>query len=177
MELFNFPHKQIRAAVIRQYMAENGFVKAVCFSCGNASRALREAGVDTLDISPAGDLSPGRWFTQAEIQRTFPGMFDATSGHLPAELMTRIAGAFRAHLGPISGHIYLPTGSGETLIELKMAYPELIITAVYGLDKATEYSTQAPLNALVRALASDIIFLHNTEGGATDGKRQTAKRD
>lgn len=158
MELFRFPHKQIRAAVIRQYMEENGHTRAVCFSCGNASKALKEAGVDVLDISPAGDLAPRRWFTQAEIRRVFPDRFDATSGHLPAELMTRIARAFKDHIGQMHGHIYLPTGSGETLVELKMAYPALRITAVYGMDAATEYSQEAPLNALVVAIADEIIY-------------------
>ena len=155
---FRFPNKRIRAQVIADYMRANGYSRAVCFSCGNASRELALAGVDVLDISPTGDLQALRWFTIAEVAAAFPGRFDATSGHLPFDLMGALADAYRGHIGQLPDSVALPTGSGETLVALKMAFPQSSIQAVYNLDAATRYEEGAPLNRLVRALASKVVF-------------------
>lgn len=157
MKLFRFENKRLRAQAIKEYMGAHGYRKAVCFSCGNASRELKRAGVDVLDISPTGDMLALRWFTVGEVATMFPSYFDATSGHLPMDCMELVAAEYRRELGQLSGKVNLPTGSGETLVCLKMAYPNLGITAVYDLDAATEYSEDAPLNALVRALADKVV--------------------
>lgn len=166
MNLFRFDNKRIRAQAIRQYMAQHGYRKAVCFSCGNASRELRRAGIDTLDVSPTGDMQALRWFTIGEVRDQFPDHFDATSGHLPMDCMQMVANMYRDELGDSIGRICLPTGSGETLVCLKMAYPDSHITAVYNLDAATAYDEHAPLNSLVQALADDIRW--GTDGIPTD---------
>lgn len=156
-ELLRFPHKQIRADIIKDYMREAGFTKAVCFSCGNAARALEAAGVDTVHVGADGELNPNKWFTQARISKVFDGYFDATSGHLPIELLLRLAAAYKKHLQDKLGDVvYVPTGSGETLVCLKLAYPNKKFIAVYDLDKATEYSKDAPLNKFVELLAAVI---------------------
>ena len=157
-ELLRFPHKKIRAAVIKEYMQECGYKKAVCFSCGNASTALKDAGVDLLDMSPYGDMIAQRWFTPSEIMKWFPDSLDATSGHLSIELMSKIGKAFKEYLGELPQVNYIPTGSGETITCLKMAYPDKEFVAVYNIDQATEYSEQATLNGLVQCMASNIIF-------------------
>lgn len=146
--------KRLRADVIRAYMADNDIARAVCFSCGNASAALKNAGVPVLDISPRGDMESRRWFTQAEISRLFPLLFDATSGHLPVFLMQRIANRLRTELSFSQDIEYeIPCGSGETVVCLKMAFPQVNFTPVYdNSDPATEYSPNAPLNGLVRAM-------------------------
>lgn len=152
-----FPAKRIRAEVIKQYAEENGYRGVVCFSCGNASRALKETGADTLDISPTGDLEARRWFTPAEIRREFPDRLDATSGHIGPDLLNRIAEAFKAYIGELPEEdLAIPTGSGETLVELKIAFPRAKLHAVYNTDSATEYNAAAPLNGLVEALAESI---------------------
>jgi len=158
VELFRFNNKQLRAIAIKRYMAAHGLDKAVCFSCGNASRALKEAGVKTLDISPTGDLQSNRWFRVGEIRAAFPGYFDATSGHLPIDCMLDVSDEFYFALRILPEAINLPTGSGETLVCLKLAFPETKITAVYNLNPATQFEEDAPLNALVRLLADDIIY-------------------
>lgn len=158
-DLFRFNNKQIRSIAIKHYMQLHGFDKAVCFSCGNASRMLKEAGVKTLDISPTGDLQANRWFRIGEIAAAFPGYFDATSGHLPMDCMHAVSDIFYYELRELPGAINLPTGSGETLVCLKMAFPKTKITAVYNLDTATQFEENAPLNALVKLLAEDIVYL------------------
>ena len=158
-ELFRFNNKQLRSGVIKVYMQRHGFDKAVCFSCGNASRMLKEAGVKTLDISPTGDMQANRWFTIGEIKSAFPSYFDATSGHLPMDCMKAISDAFYFALyEKMPDAIFLPTGSGETLVCLKMAFPKTKITAVYNIDYATRFDEEAPLNDLVKLLADDIIY-------------------
>lgn len=169
VELLRFPHKQIRAQVIKRYM-EGKYSKAVCFSCGNAAQALDDAGVETLHIGAKGVLEPRKWFTQAEIHYIFPDYFDATSGHLPAEVMNLLAQAYKEYLGELPPLVYVPTGSGETLICLKTAFKAVDFVAVYNIDPATEYSESCPLNAFIRLLAKDIIY------GVDDGKTEKEYR-
>lgn len=155
--LLRFEHKKIRANVIKEYIGADKPV--ICFSCGNASRELKLAGLNVLDISPSGDLLALRWFTINEIKQKFPGYFDATSGHLDITLMGLIGKAYKERLGELlSSPCYVPCGSGETLVCLKLAYPEVEFIAVYNLDSATEYSENAPLNDLVKVLAKDVIY-------------------
>ena len=158
MNLFRFDNKGLRAVAIAYYMRTNGYDKAVCFSCGNASRALKQCGIDVLDVSPTGDLQALRWFTIGEVHRHFPTHFDATSGPLPMDCMKEVAWWYKGKLKSIPDKINLPTGSGETLVCLKMAFPESHITAVYDLDDATRYEKDAPLNPLVLAMADSIVF-------------------
>lgn len=153
MNLFRFQNKRLRSIAVKRYMERCGHRRAVCFSCGNASRELKEAGVDVLDISPAGDLEPKRWFAPSEISALF-NAFDATSGHLPIECMLEVAAEFRGVDVPDGAAI--PTGSGETIVCLKLAHPEIKLHAVYNVDEATRYSEGAPLNALVEAVAESV---------------------
>lgn len=158
--IFNF--KEIRSKVIKKYMQEAGIDKAVCFSCGNASKALINAGVNTLDISPTGELVANKWYTPAEVAHTFPNHFDATSGHLPLHLMIDIANAFKNELGKLAEDKYLvPTGSGETITCLNIAYKDIEFVPVYNKDAATEYSDQAPLNHIVLNTAKEIKGLYS----------------
>lgn len=157
---YNQEEKRIRAQVIREYMERNGIAWAVCFSCGNASRALRDAGVRVLDISPSGDLQARRWFTQEEIRRLWPACFDATSGHLPADLMLAIAARLRQRYeGEFQpGREYqVAAGSGETILCLALAFPDCDFIPVYNnLCPATQRDPGAPLGAFVRAFFNPI---------------------
>ena len=176
-ELLRFPHKRIRAHVIKQYI-QGRYKKVICFSCGNAAAELEAAGVDTLHIGDKGVLTPRQWFTQAEIADIWPGYFDATSGHLPIELMSILGSAYKAYLTQVMrlelpDLVYVPCGSGETLVCLKLAYPNKKFVAVYNLDKATEYSPRCPLNDLVKLLAEARIFHEGDiikDGGDDHGK-------
>lgn len=153
--------KRIRAEVVQAYMTRCGISYAVCFSCGNASRYLKDAGVPLLDISPQGDLTANRWFTMEEIRRRFPKAFDATSGHLPTDLMLEIADRLRLELDFEQGVEYIiPTGSGESVVCLKIAFPQIHFIPEYNNDDtATEFNEDAPLNGLVRAMFHKIIKL------------------
>lgn len=158
-KLLRFPHKRLRAGCIKKYMEYAGFEKCVCFSCGNAAEALEAAGVDVLHIGRRGILEPKKWFSLADISRVFPQCFDATSGNLSIELMVALGAAYKSFLGDTIGDtVYVPSGSGETLVCLKLAYPDKKFVAVYGLDEATKYEPEAPLNDLVLLLAEKVIF-------------------
>jgi hypothetical protein len=147
-----FPHKQIRSRVIKDYVDAAGYRGVVVFSCGNSAAALREQGLEVVEIGPSGELKTGKWWTQAEIHRAWPDLFDATSGHLSVPLMCDIAKAFKAHLGglPVAERYTVPTGSGETICCLRVAYPLLDFVPTYDNGKPeTEWHPDAPLNPFV----------------------------
>ncbi len=149
--MLKLPNKRIRAEVIARYVKQAGYRGVVAFSCGNATRALIEAGLWVLDISPNGMVAPtNKWWTPAEIHAAFPDLFDATSGHLPGHLMVEIAKAYKQHLGELPNQVYeVPTGSGETILCLRWAYPGKTFVPVYNVGKGTEYDGRAPLNYAV----------------------------
>ena len=152
--MLTFPNKAIRSKIIGNYFRSTYYRGIVAFSCGNATKALKALGLPVVAISPGGDLSPtDHWWTPAEIRRVFPDYLDATSGHLPLFLMEEISLAFKDHLGSLKDQAYdIPTGSGETIVCLKLAYPNIDFTAVYNLGDPTRYNPQAPLNGLVARL-------------------------
>ena len=164
------PHtKHLRAELIAAHVARAGLDGVVCFSCGNASRALYAAGVDVLAPAPGDRWAATQgshhkplvvldWYTTADVRRLWPRRLDATSGHLPQDLMRQLAASVRASVGPLKPGTYrVPSGSGETVVALCMAYAEqrdVDFVAVYDHRKPeTTYNAQAPLNDLVRALA------------------------
>lgn len=155
----NAMQKAARAVAIADYLRNTGRQSCVCFTCGNASKALRKTGLQVREV-----LKPPRWYTLAEIQLLHK-RFDATSGHISTALMLAVA----YNLGEAIGKSHLraeyetaiengtpviiPTGSGETLVTLKMIYPLLKVVPAYNLDDSTQYHPKAPLNSLVLALA------------------------
>lgn len=160
--IFSLRCKALRAAAIKEFMAANSFNRCVCFSCGNSSKALKEAGIDCVDISPQGDLIPSsKWWSKSEIRSTFADCFDATSGHLPVELMSDISKKFKQEFKDLikSGCSYdIPTGSGETVFCLKLAFPDVDFTAVYSKsDKTCTYNPEAPLNPIIKAFFKNRI--------------------
>lgn len=156
-KLLRFDNKLIRAEVIKNFLAGKKYDGVVCFSCGNATRALKKVGLTTIDISPSGDFIANHWFTPSDVAAIFPTYFDATSGHLSLEVMELIGKAFKEHLGELPNVNYVPSGSGETLVCLKLAYPDKKFVAVYNLDDATKFDEEATLNKLVSILADKII--------------------
>lgn len=118
-----------------------------------ASEALKGAGLYTVTVAPNGDLTANRWWTAAEIHKAWPDLFDATSGHLPMPVMRRVATEYFRALSKrlTEGHYLVPTGSGETIICLRMVFPGKKFTALYNVWQGTESCINAPLNALVKA--------------------------
>lgn len=157
--LFHVPNrKQLRAELVRDFCASAGIAGAVCLSCGNASRALKELetpAFNVVAIAPGGDLMPARWLRADEIRRAFPQHLDATSGHLTIPLMAGLAALFAERLqAPPRGSEWLvETGSGETIVALSMAFPDVRWSPLYTAKPHSLFSPQAPANALVCALA------------------------
>ena len=146
-----FPHKKVRSQVIAEYVRAAGYRGVVVFSCGNSADALREQGLEVVEVGPRGDLDAKKWWTMAEIHRAWPDLFDATSGHLPVPLMGDIAKAFRAYLGDLpAGRYSVASGSGETVTCLRIVYPFVTFDPAYDNSKPeTTRSDDAPLNAIV----------------------------
>lgn len=155
--ILRFDNKGIRARVIADYLrrARRFDAGGVCFTCGNAARALVGEGLYVVEVGARGGLTPSRWWSPAEIAAAFPGLFDATSGHLSVGLMAEVGQAFRRVLGPLRGDVVVPSGSGETFCSLALAYgAEARLIPVYDdLLPETTFSPEAPLNPLVRLLS------------------------
>ena len=167
MKTLNFPHKQLRAEVIRDYIYRvyGPDKKIICFSCGNASDALKFKGLNVLDIGTHGAFTPNYWFEQAEINYLFPDYFDATCGHLSMEVMLKLAHKYKQWIDDnydeLDDEYDIYCGSGETLVCLKLAYPNIAYNAVYNVPSLlaeTEYYKYAPLNKLVELLAKSVII-------------------
>jgi len=159
IENVNLIEKQIRAEVIMEHLAGINEYKCVCFTCGNATKALRNIGVEVVSVGDNEELKPAHWFNYTEIQRVFGGLFDATSGHLPMPLMQEIATRLKIRLGELkTGEVYyIDCGSGETIVCLAMAYPAIVFKPQRLAGYApTSYSIHAPLNKLLLALFGSI---------------------
>jgi hypothetical protein len=165
--------KGIRAAIIADYIRASNYRGAVIFTCGHAGQTLRDAlqgaGLSgallsyeptLVEVGPKGPISANRWWSPEDIHISWPDLFDATPGHLPVALMVRIAQALastrrsRDTVEKITngGPWFVPTGSGETIVCLKMAFPNVQFAAVY--DNARQETTrdpESPLNSIVDA--------------------------
>lgn len=114
-------------------------------------------GVHVVGVGAGEPLEPTRWMSFTEIACSFPGLFDATSGHLPVPLMLEIAAMLHDELCVefARGHVNeleVPAGSGETFVCLKLAFPGIKMRPVYDLSPGTQYNEEAPLNLLVNML-------------------------
>lgn len=160
METLELPHrKAVRASIIRDHVISvPSYHGVVCFSCGNAYNELRAAikHIPVIGISPNGQLTPNKWFSDTDVAQAWPGFFDATSGHLSPYMMNRLADYYRKVLAGtvLDGVVYtVPTGSGETLVALSLAFPHSKFLPQYGVGTGTEYNQEAPLDSYVRVLA------------------------
>ena len=161
------------------YVRAAGLPGVVCFTCGHAAEELRRAGLDVVEIGPAGDLGARAWWPASRIAATWPHLLDATSGHMPAPIMADIAVAFRREMGDLDPDVTwrVPTGSGETIVCLAWAYPHLRFVAVYDARQpATAYDRQAPLNGLVESLAWRITGRPRGAGQMAPTRRRPARR-
>lgn len=159
--LLKIENKKIRSKVIKEYLDKINVNKVVCFSCGNATRELKNVGLDVLDICDNGLLKPNKWFTSQDFLHYFKDYFNATSGYLPIDLMHLIGEEFKKVIGELISPVYVASGSGETIVCLKLAYPQIDFVAVYDNSKnATRYDDESPLNTLVKCLCKKIIILN-----------------
>lgn len=164
--MLRFPNKRLRAQVIAEFVKNAGYAGVVVFTCGNAAATLRDKlnpptfqpQYQIVEVGPHGDLNTAKWWTPAEIRKHWPHLFDATSGHLPLTLMRSIAALYRSYFTAHSEDIEaceqfcVPTGSGETILCLQLAFPEKRFMAIYdNSNKATTRDNDAPLNDIIDA--------------------------
>ena len=157
-EVLRFPNKYLRSLAIAKYLRAAGYTGAVVFTCGNAADALRQRFVSSdnftiVEVGPRGTLKTDKWWTPAEIHSTWPALFDATSGHLTLPLMLQVAVEFKRFLLDkieIGKQYYVPTGSGESIVCLHVAFPNTAFCAVYdNSEPSTTRDPEAPLNKFV----------------------------
>lgn len=124
IEEIKINNKEIRSNIIKDYLDRLNKDKVICLSCGNASRELKKTGlkVETLG-SDKGELN--KKLELWEIQNRLEA-FDATSGHLNFWFIEKIANEIRKRIPnrifTDKLNIYVPTGSGETLIALSYLF-------------------------------------------------------
>jgi hypothetical protein len=166
----NLLEKKIRAELIRDHLVSKGLNRCVCFSCGHSAGLLEAEGLNVVYIGEKGILKPNKWFTPEEIQKVFNGLFDATSGNLNDSIMGQIAIRLREikkrqelyslfeknpyfdlnsidRFDPDNNTYLIPTGSGETIICLTLAFPQtrFVPIRVQGVS-STEFQEGYPLN-------------------------------
>ena len=144
--------KELRAQVVAEHLRATNRSRVVCFTCGNASAALRKhPELQVIGVGANQELQPGRWFSYSEVARAFDA-FDATSGHLPWPLMVETARLIRQRLGTWNWPTEIPCGSGETVVVLALAYPEVRFRPIRLGTPGTEHHPEAPLNGLLALL-------------------------
>jgi len=147
----NILEKRIRAKVIKEYLLKIGVNHCVCFTCGNGSKYLRAERLVVTSVGDNEELKPNHWFSFFEIAEKFK-MFDATSGHLPYPLMVEISKELKKELHLTQKTYIIPTGSGETIVCLKMAFPNITFIPKYNTCDSTKFNPEAPLNRLVKLI-------------------------
>lgn len=114
MNVIPLNHKRIRAKVVKDYLGDR---RAFCFSCGNATRWLKRAGVNLIPIDGE-RLHATAWIEPKEAEHYFQG-FNATSGYLPLFLTQAIADRIAQELNGALIHlmptakVWVPLGSSE----------------------------------------------------------------
>lgn len=165
-QVLRFPNKVLRTGPIVQHVLNGGYPGAFIFTCGNAGKplekALKAVGKRYWEFGVNGNMTPNRWHTPDEIHALAPDMFDATSGHLAVPLLYRIAREFYDYFGqPVNGghlkddvNYIVPSGSGETILCLRMVYPHARLLAAYDNTKpeTTRDTENVAMNALIDAL-------------------------
>lgn len=163
LSLPTFSPKEARAILLLRHATETKARGIVCFSSGNAGRALQHfaqgTGMPVLHIGPQGSMQTPYWHSVGDIALLWPGWLDCTSGHLPVPLMAALGRSYASIIGPLDhkdGYEVM-CGSGETLVCLALAYPKVKFDAVYDdADHATRYDEANPLNGLVARLACKV---------------------
>lgn len=138
-------HKKIRAEIITAHAHGR---RIVAFSCGNATRALAEAGANLISIDAGSDLAARRYISPQKAGWIFGGAFNATSGNLPIYMIEEIAHEIKKQIGDdIAGkRIVVPYGSGELILALSYIHKiKDIIAITSDLFPPTQQDGTSPL--------------------------------
>lgn len=139
-----------------EYVKETPYEGIVCVGEGPTVMELIKAAPAGM---PVVTIETDRAISMEGIANAYPRHFDATNGHLPLWLMVRIANKFAEWINAnvrksMGGEVRIPTGSGETLFELRIAYPEITETqfvALYDFNRDKRFDPNGPINQAVRA--------------------------
>lgn len=160
MNLLPLQNKRIRAeAIVDHY----GNRRLYCFSCGNATAALQDAGANVISISPHDKINSQGYISPMVSDEMFQGV-NVTSGSLPLHLMSDIAHQYEIILGDTikNQDVYVPCGSGETLFALSFFIPVSRLKAVTSTFAPIDLDGTSPLEQWVLS-QTEIIYLKGIE--------------
>lgn len=160
MKILKINHKKIRAEVIAEYLKGR---RAFAFSCGNATRWLKRAGVNCVPID--GTPLEAHGYIDPEVAEFYFDAFNATSGYLPLFLVERIVGKIREKIykpASRSQTIYVPRGSGELAFSICFIYPsQQIVTFSSQRHPATKQDVPYPLDSFfIQSVAGHLELNH-----------------
>ncbi len=154
MPLIRPPSAAFRATLIAEHLEQGQ--PLVCFTSGDAGKELQRVGVRPLCVGPNEALMPGRWWSPAEIRRQWPEHFDAPPGHLPICMVVELGHRLARVLGDLPKRVAIPAGSGETLLAMAWAYPEIELYGVINLDPNSEHHDKSPLAPAVASVCAGV---------------------
>lgn len=148
--IIGLKNKDIRSKIIKKYLGND---KCFCFSCGNASRSLRNHDVNVIGISKDDLLSSNREVDIYDSRFMFGDYFDATSGHLPMTLISEISKEIKKLLPKEMFNndkkILIPVGSGETMLCFMMLFDVKRLIGFYAENYRPIRFDMTPLKELI----------------------------
>lgn len=142
-------NKRLRARVIKKYYGDQ---RLYAFSCGNATAALAKEGCNLVAIDGSSPIEARRYVTPKASDHYFNGT-NVTSGYLPLHLMLELAREYQHNIGEVSefDRIFVPCGSGETLLALSFFIPmRKLLPIVSGTFAPMKLDQNSPLENWVR---------------------------
>lgn len=150
----NFDFKLHRAILIASVF-KGKKMPIVCLTCGNAAVTLRmNCDGEILELGPGVNavMKPNKWLRPHEVAQMFPNHFDATSGHLPFWMLVILAGSLREKESKYlvgEDKILVPSGSGESAVIAKLAFPRCTVIAQFDNSKPSTTFNQESLMYLL----------------------------
>lgn len=151
MIIIKLPTKRIRSEVIKDFYGDQ---RVHCFSCGNSTAALKQAGVNVVAIDEESPLRAVQYIAPKLAQHYF-NCPDVSSGCLPPALVSQLAATlknfFEHDVLNGKGKIYVPCGSGETIFALSFFIAPHRLFAVVSQEFApTAFDKMSPLYEWVK---------------------------
>ncbi len=135
--IYHFPNlKKARSTVIVVHALLNSISKICLFSCGHAYKSLHTV-AEPYGIEVHWIRGEDRYYSREEVNELYPSYFDATCGALSIDLMHELGCILHKHLldqGYNDEILYVPVGSGETIVALGHHIPHSKLIGYHSKD-------------------------------------------